>query len=356
MADDKLLKSMGIDIDHVDLRSLAAQSKSEHLRLVLDEQKKRYRYLIDKALVEQEEERKKKEKETGIKKMYEIDDPDYLTRSLLAQWVDTVPEIDEDTLASDLTPAGTIGDDETIRKRKRKQRIKERREREEEERVRQERARTDTDGAAAAPLDALRDDDGDEDADADGAAAAAAAAAATLRRSLDDRVPMGVGMTPLLLASASERRESYECMRLLLEAGADPEARQPLTLAGPLHLVCLRSVRGSESGVAQLSQGGPVTTTTTTTTSNNPEAAAAAAIQDKNILLAKIQLLLDYDADVNGVDTANMTPLHAACLAGQSHDIVSLLLSNRANPNMQDNAMVKKKFFFRTPFFCCCHY
>ena len=51
-------------------------------------------------------------------------------------------------------------------------------------------------------------------------------------------------MTALLLATASERESSVDCVHALLEAGADADARQPLTLAGPLHLACLSSIRG----------------------------------------------------------------------------------------------------------------
>ncbi|MGB0810598.1 MAG: hypothetical protein ACPGRU_04985 [Candidatus Puniceispirillaceae bacterium] len=52
-------------------------------------------------------------------------------------------------------------------------------------------------------------------------------------------------MTALLLATVSESESSVDCVHALLEAGADADARQPLTLAGPLHLACLSSIRGA---------------------------------------------------------------------------------------------------------------
>jgi hypothetical protein len=58
--DDDLFQDSGIDLDNVDLRSLAARGKAEHLRLVVNEQRRRYTYLIEKGLEEQNEARKLK--------------------------------------------------------------------------------------------------------------------------------------------------------------------------------------------------------------------------------------------------------------------------------------------------------
>ena len=112
--------------------------------------------------------------------------------------------------------------------------------------------------------------------------------------------------------------------------GANPTARQPLTLATPLHLACLQSVRGAQA-----------TNTNSTSISND--------ILSSNLLLInKIKLLLHYGCDdtnpndftfINLKDQADMTPLHAACLSGQDVSIVELLLLNGADPNAQDQAV-----------------
>jgi len=159
-------------------------------------------------------------------------------------------------------------------------------------------------------------------------------------------------------------------MQTLLEAGADPNARQPLTLATPLHLACLKSVQGNHNNRSETirdkddnthttmeSKHATPTTknqnqnkkqhnsthtdngTTTTTTTNNNALTTTDNTKGDELLSLKIQMLVDFGADINGVDQANMTPLHAACLAGQSATIIALLLSNGADPNMQDNAV-----------------
>ena len=112
--------------------------------------------------------------------------------------------------------------------------------------------------------------------------------------------------------------------------GANPTARQPLTLATPLHLACLQSVRGAQAA-----------NTNSTSISND--------ILSSNLLLInKIKLLLHYGCDdtnpndftfINLKDQADMTPLHAACLSGQDVSIVELLLINGADPNAQDQAV-----------------
>jgi len=112
--------------------------------------------------------------------------------------------------------------------------------------------------------------------------------------------------------------------------GANPTARQPLTLATPLHLACLQSVRGAQAANAN-----------STSISND--------ILSSNLLLInKIKLLLHYGCDdtnpndftfINLKDQADMTPLHAACLSGQDVSIVELLLINGADPNAQDQAV-----------------
>jgi ankyrin repeat protein len=48
---------------------------------------------------------------------------------------------------------------------------------------------------------------------------------------------------------------------------------------------------------------------------------------------------LDYGAEINILDQANMTPLHAACLSGQPLSIIQLLLAAGADPNLQDHAV-----------------
>ena len=233
-----------LDVDSIDLRSLAAQGKLEHLTYAINEQRARYHQLILKALAERDEERRniatttKKNDQTNNKNkpLYDSDsdgsdeeDPDMLTLNLLSSWVDATPEIDEETLAMELSPNGTIGDDAAIRKRKRKELRK--RERQLQQSLR-------------------HDDD--------------------IGPSLDEQVPIGVGMTPLLLSTVSDHVLSYDCMCILLQSGADPEARQPLTLASPLHLACLKSVRGSQAprnGGDGTAEGGPVTATSATAAS-----------------------------------------------------------------------------------------
>jgi ankyrin repeat protein len=124
-------------------------------------------------------------------------------------------------------------------------------------------------------------------------------------------------------------------MKTLLEAGADPNARQPLTLAGPLHLACLRSVEGSQNA-----QDNDTNLLEDRSAKSGKSRGKENQIKDDDDILAlKIQLLLDFGAEVDLKDQADMTPLHAACLAGQSTRIVKLLLSNGADPNVQDKSV-----------------
>jgi hypothetical protein len=182
---DDIFQDSGIDLDQVDLRSLAAQAKSEHLHLVVDEQRRRYTYLIHKGLKEQDEARKQQAATTGVDKTYPYDDANMLILSLLSEWVDAVPDIDETSLAMELTPSGTIGTDKDILKR-RKKNLKKKRKKEMKK-----------------DLDFKHQLQSNEHS--------VAADDKSLSKSLDDQVPMGVGLTPLLLATASEKHHSLSC-------------------------------------------------------------------------------------------------------------------------------------------------
>ena len=182
---DDIFQDSGIDLDQVDLRSLAAQAKSEHLHLVVDEQRRRYTYLIHKGLKEQDEARKQQAATTGVHKTYPYDDANMLILSLLSEWVDAVPDIDETSLAMELTPSGTIGTDKDILKR-RKKNLKKKRKKEMKK-----------------DLDFKHQLQSNEHS--------VAADDKSLSKSLDDQVPMGVGLTPLLLATASEKHHSLSC-------------------------------------------------------------------------------------------------------------------------------------------------
>jgi hypothetical protein len=111
-----------------------------------------------------------------------------LILSLLSEWVDTVPEIDENALAVELTPSGTIGNDEDIIKRRKKEQKKMRKLREQDEKEDaefKEMLKRNKHGVTGTVDDELK--------------------------SLDNQVPIGIGLTPLLLATASERYQSLSC-------------------------------------------------------------------------------------------------------------------------------------------------
>ena len=171
-----------LNLDNIDLRSLAARSKYEHLALVLSEQREHYKTLIHQALLDQTKERKQLASSTGIEQEYPMEDSEMLIFSLLSQYVEYVPDINESNIGMEITPAGTIGNDSAIRKRERKKQKK-------QLKLRQ------------------KEDDKLEDLGQD------------VSPHLDEHVHLGVGMTCLLLSTISEHIDSFYCMKVLLENG-----------------------------------------------------------------------------------------------------------------------------------------
>ncbi len=317
------------DPDAVDLRRLAAEARAGPLQRAVQAKRQELKGLIEKALAEQRREREG----AGEKQREEdADDPDDLVLGLLSVWVDEVPEYGEELLARHRASLNRHGENKGARRKSKNKNENE----------------SAQNGGQGAP--ALQDGQAVvEDAGAGGLA--------------QDDSPLATGMTALLLATASERESSVNCVHALLEAGADADARQPLTLAGPLHLACLSSIRGGGAAPSTDASAGQWSRTRKRHSGGNTAGAddgsglpSAASIAKKaakralrhidvatSIVLNKIEMLCACGAEVNATDTALLTPLHAACLAGQPSPVIARLIALGADPNLQDKAILVGK-------------
>jgi uncharacterized protein len=139
--------------------------------------------------------------------------------------------------------------------------------------------------------------------------AAAAGDAETVRRLLDEQPDVASaytdeGWTALHLA------DTTEIAAMLLDAGADINARNRHKFAGP---------------------------------GNSP--LSAAVYQDRRDV---VRLLIDRGADVNQGDNAGFTPLHLAVALGRI-EAARILLESGADPNVRTNTTGGKQWANKTP-------
>ena len=130
------------------------------------------------------------------------------------------------------------------------------------------------------------------------------------------------GQTPLHFAACLNDTEAID---ILLEAGADPEARNDKTRT-PLHLAAHSNA--CDAITVLLSRGADIKATTRGGLSVAHFAAASGHAE-------ALDLLIRRGAAVNGVGSGGYTPLHMAALANNA-DGVRALLKAGADPQIRD--------------------
>eukprot|EP00949_MAST-11_sp_MAST-11-sp1_P000696 g696.t1 len=113
------------------------------------------------------------------------------------------------------------------------------------------------------------------------------------------------GRMPLHFACASSEKGTAECVRLLLRAGAISSGKELGSGATPMHLLPL------------------------------------AAMDDVDLALEKMQLLLQWGAEVDAVDDGGFTTLHTACMSCTDGEVLQsicrALLGAGADANARDS-------------------
>ena len=128
----------------------------------------------------------------------------------------------------------------------------------------------------------------------------------------------GIGMTPLILASAFG---TYEAAKLLVDAGADVKAASKAGVT-PLH------VAWRDEAIARLLLAHDADVNAKTQIGATPLVVAASAIGSEKV----VKLLLDRGADPNAAENRGVTPLIAASGVGNTA-AAKLLLDRGANAN-----------------------
>lgn len=133
------------------------------------------------------------------------------------------------------------------------------------------------------------------------------------------------GDTPLLAASISMR---YPLIEYLLSCGADPNVYDTATIAVLHGAVASRSPLALRAFLAYGAH-----TETRVDSELGLTALHGAVIEDWE---EGLQLLLEYEADVNAISSMGATALCIACYQAASSGIIELLLDNNASPTLRN--------------------